>query len=158
MSVCGQIAILCKKLTPGGSVCLWADCYFVQEINTRWLCPGIGYFSVLGPRLHQALASMLRSRLRHSSHWPQWSCYKIGCNPILKQLYCGQWKLCCKRYRSVDSVLALMLGVNVFLGGGIILGRKRKVSLISAATQYKHTTQKAMYPFWAMSLSLQFCL
>ena len=31
--------------------------------------------------------------------------------------------------------------------GGIILERKRKFSLIFVATQYKHTTQKATYPF-----------
>ena len=31
--------------------------------------------------------------LTTSFHWPQWSCSKMGCNPILKWLHCGQWEL-----------------------------------------------------------------
>ena len=59
---CRQIDILCRKLPPGGSVLvlktvqemlgdtfslnhtlpeLLKDTYFMQEINTRWLCPGL---------------------------------------------------------------------------------------------------------------------
>ena len=36
--------------------------------------------------------------LWHSSHWNQWkqSCSRMGLQPILEQLHCGQWELCRK--------------------------------------------------------------
>ena len=55
---------------------------------------------------------MLKWRLWHSSHWPQVSRSKMGCNPILKQLHCGQWELCRKSHGNVDATLTLTLGVN----------------------------------------------
>ena len=35
-----------------------------------------------------------------------------GLQPILEQLHCGQWELCRKRHRSVDSTLTLKPDVN----------------------------------------------
>ena len=45
---------------------------------------------------------------------------------------------------------ALPLGRN-YIGANV--KAKAKVSLIFAATQYKHASRKSMYPFQAMSLS-----
>ena len=55
---------------------------------------------------------MLSWHLQHSSYWPQWSCLRMGLQPILEWLYCCQWELCRKRHRSVDGKLTLTLGVN----------------------------------------------
>ena len=75
---------LCLPLV---AYCLAAECFLL--IYVAWL----SFYEVIclnvsnHRRLHQASTSMLQWCLRHSSHWKQWSCSKMGCNPILEWLY-----------------------------------------------------------------------
>ena len=69
----------------------------MDSANEHFTCsPTVN--STIHIRLHQA-----RWRLWHSSHWPRWTHSKMGCNPILKWLCCGQWELGHRRYRSFNA-------------------------------------------------------
>ena len=60
-------------------------------------------FASLRTCLHQASASTLRWRLQFCSHWEQWSCSRMGLQPIFKQLHCFQWEQNRKCHHSVGA-------------------------------------------------------
>ena len=64
------------------------------------------------PSVSVNTATTQRWRLRFCSHWNQWNCLKIGCNPILEQLHWFQWEQNRKHHRWVVAALTLTLGVN----------------------------------------------
>ena len=72
---------------------------------------------ILRAHLHQASASMLRWCLRFCSHWKQWSCSRIGLQPISKQLHWFQFQRALKHLASLSihnySILFFYFSITI---------------------------------------------
>ena len=105
------------KIVPGHLREIYIHLTIMSLKRLKWFFSRYSYMEegTIRVRLHQASAPTLRWRQRYMSHWKEWSCSRMGCNPILERLYSFhwfQWEPYHQCYRSVDSAFTLMPGLN----------------------------------------------